>query len=347
MANVIYRLVIFNLFLFLLFVAILGQGRATTSNYPSRPEVQTFMEELVKTHGFDKGELTSLFTHVKRQHSALDAIARPAEGKPWYQYRPIFITEQRIDDGVQFWDENQALLEKAEEIYGVSAKIIVAILGVETFYGRRMGNYPVFDTLTTLGFDYPPRSSFFRKELKHFLLMAREEALDLSTITGSYAGAMGQGQFIPSSFREYAVDFDADGKRDLWYNNADAIGSVANYFKRHGWEPGLEVALPAQISGTAYRNLLGKGLKPSITPDSLKAHGIGAENGESDTSKVAFLEFELHEGKQYWIGFNNFYVITRYNRSPLYAMAVYQLSQEIAKARERAMAEMRIGSPSQ
>jgi membrane-bound lytic murein transglycosylase B len=347
MANVIYRLVNFNLFLFVLFVAIPGQGLATAGDYPSRPEVRTFMEDLVKNHGFDKGELTSLFSRVQRQHHALDAIARPAESKPWYQYRPIFITTQRIHDGVQFWDENQALLEKAEETYGVSANIIVAILGVETFYGRRMGNYPVFDTLTTLGFDYPPRGSFFRKELKHFLLMAREEALNLSTITGSYAGAMGQGQFIPSSFREYAVDFDADGKRDLWYNNADAIGSVANYFKRHGWEPGLEVALPAQVSGTAYRNLLGKGLKPSISSDSLKAHGVEAENSEVDTSKVAFLEFELDEGTQYWIGFNNFYVITRYNRSPLYAMAVYQLSQEITKSRERAVAEMRSGSPPQ
>lgn len=344
MANVIYRLVIFNLFLLLLFTAIPGQGLAMDSNYPSRPEVRAFMENLVKNHGFEKEELTRLFNRVKRQHSALDAIARPAEAKPWYQYRPIFITAQRIHDGVQFWNENQALLQQAEETYGVSAKIIVAILGVETFYGRRMGNYPVFDTLTTLGFDYPPRGPFFRKELKHFLLLAREEALDLSAITGSYAGAMGQGQFIPSSFREYAVDFNADGKRDLWHNNADAIGSVANYFKRHGWQTGLKIALPAQISGTAYKNLLDGGLKPSITPDSLKAHGIVAENGGVDTSKVAFLEFELDEGKQYWIGFNNFYVITRYNRSPLYAMAVYQLSEEITKARERAVADMRIGS---
>lgn len=338
MSKAIHPVLILNLFLISLGCATPVQGSTASSDYTARTEIRDFIKDLVKNHGFNKPDLTELFANVERQDRVLDAIARPAEAKPWHQYRDIFITPKRIAGGVQFWNENKTILRQAEHVYGIPINIIVAIIGVETFYGRRMGKYPVLDTLTTLGFDYPPRSSFFRSELEHFLLLAREESLDLSTIKGSYAGAMGQGQFIPSSFRRYAVDFDADGKRDLWHNNADAIGSVANYFKRHGWQPGSPVALSARTTGNAYKKLLGKGMKPSISPATLSLHGISPEQAELSDHKVAFFEFELQTENQYWIGLHNFYVITRYNHSPLYAMAVYQLSQEIAQARKRNLA---------
>ena len=312
-----------------------------TNDFLSRPEVQAFIKDLVSHQGFDEHGLTRMFAKVKRRNDVLEAISRPAETKPWHEYRAIFITSKRIAGGVQFWDSNEGILQRAEETYGVPAEIIVAIIGVESFYGRRTGIYPVLDTLTTLGFDYPPRAKFFRSELKHLLLLARDESLEISTAKGSYAGAMGQGQFIPSSYRHYAVDFDNDGKRDLWSSNADAIGSVANYFKRHGWQLGSQVALPANKRGTSYKKLLGRGMKPNIQPTALASHGVSPAYGRLGADEVAFFEFDTEQAKEHWIGFNNFYVITRYNISPLYALAVYQLSEEIKQAREHNKAKIR------
>ncbi len=338
---IITFLLVFFLSLSIIFSANSHNKQTRTNDFLSRPEVQVFIEDLVSQQGFDKHDLTRIFTKVTRQHKVLEAISRPAETKPWHEYRAIFMTPKRLAGGVQFWNENEAILQRAEEAYGVPGEIIVAIIGVESFYGRRMGIYPVLDTLTTLGFDYPPRAKFFRSELKHLFLLARDESLDISTAKGSYAGAMGQGQFIPSSYRHYAVDFDNDDKRDLWASNADAIGSVANYFKRHGWQSGSQVALPAKKRGTSYKKLLDKGMKPSIQPTTLASHGISPAYGRLGTDKVAFFEFDTDQAKEHWIGFNNFYVITRYNRSPLYALAVYQLSQEIKQARARNKAKGR------
>lgn len=315
------------------------QGERTTHPFTARPEVQALIQDLVSHQGFDSEELTQLFAKVKRQNKVLEAISRPAETKPWYEYRAIFLTPERITRGIQFWNDNEAVIQRAVERYGVSAEIIVAIIGVESLYGRRMGNFPVFDTLATLGFDYPPRARFFRNELKQWLILARDESLDVFAPKGSYAGAMGQGQFIPSSYRHYAVDFDNDGKRDLWTSNADAIASVANYFQRHGWQSGAVVALPVKTQGTAYRKLLGRGMKPNIQADLLAAHGITPTQDQLVNDQSAFFEFEAENGQEHWLGFNNFYVITRYNRSPLYAMAVYQLSQEIKKKRDRVAAQ--------
>ncbi len=309
------------------------RGVIQRDSYLARPEVQRFLEDVVKRHSFDRGELNTLFKNVERQSKVLKAIRRPAEAKPWYEYRKIFITSDRIMQGVEYWNENEAILERAQAAFGVAPEIVVAIIGVETFYGRRTGNFPVLDTLTTLGFDYPPRSRFFRRELEQFLLLVREESIDASDAKGSYAGAMGKGQFIPSSYRAYAVDFDKDGVRDLWDSNEDAIGSVANYFKRHGWEPDAPVAVEAVVSGDNYQKLIGKGMKPSIEASTLVSNGIKPTSGKLDGTEIAFFEFELRNAKQYWVGFNNFYVITRYNRSPLYAMAVYQLSQKIKQSR--------------
>jgi len=293
-------------------------------------EVDTFIDKMVQEHQFSREKLETLFAGAKHQQSIIDAITRPAESKPWYEYRPIFVTEKRIRDGVAFWQTNRELLARAEKTYGVPANIIVAIVGVETFYGRHKGGYRVIDALATLGFNYPPRAPFFLGQLEHFLLMAREEKRDPLSFNGSYAGAMGMPQFIPSSFRNYAVDFDNDGHRDLWDSRADIIGSVAHYFASHHWQPGGAIASRATIRGEAPQALLDKGLKPSIPVASLKAEGISIQSPFPEEAEAALLALESQPGKQeYWVTLNNFYVITRYNHSPLYAMAVYQLGEAI------------------
>jgi len=249
--------------------------------------VQDFIAEMVAQHGFDQNHLQSLMKDVQKQTTAIDAIARPAEGKPWKEYRPIFLTKKRISNGVQFWRDHHEELEKAEARFGVPAEIIVAIIGVETFYGKRAGNYPVLDALTTLGFDYPlenttrerqqRRELFFRKELKEYLLMSREEKADPREFKGSYAGAMGMPQFISSSFRAYAVDFDGDGRADLLNSVADAVGSVANYLSRFGWEEGEQIVLPAKVSTNEPEKLERLGTKPSLTVAQLRSRGVEAD----------------------------------------------------------------------
>ncbi len=307
----------------------------TQASYNDRPEVRQFIQKMVKQHQLDKATLTGLFAGVKKQASVLKAMARPAEGvMPWHKYRRIFLTDNRINKGVAFWNDNRALLERAEKEFGVPARIIVAIIGVETYYGKRWGTLPVLDTLVTLAFDYPRRSKFFTKELEHFLLLQEQESIDVHNVTGSYAAAMGMPQFIASSYRMYAVDFDGDGKRDLWNSKSDVIGSVANYFKRHGWKLDAPVTEKLDPKGNAYKSLLSKKLKPKRSASQLKKAGfdIEAEKGE----RFSVTEFVQKKGTDVWLGRHNFYVITRYNHSPMYAMAVYQLSEEIEKKRRAA-----------
>ena len=301
------------------------------SNYLERVEVNSFIEEFSKKNKIEKSSLIALFENVQTQTDVLEAIQRPAEKKKnWTQYRKIFITDKRVQQGLEFWSENAQILAAAERAYGVPPEIIVAIIGVETFYGRYKGKHPVLDSLVTLGFDYPPRQKFFRSELEHFLLLTREEDLDPLKIKGSYAGAMGKSQFISSSYRNYAVDFDEDGVRDLWDSNEDVIGSVANYFKRHGWRQDAVVTLPATInSNNHYKTLLKKGLKPSVALSELKQYGVEFDYQGDHGEKSTLLELKKDDENEYWIGLNNFYVITRYNHSHMYAMAVYQLSQKI------------------
>jgi len=313
-------------------VYILTAAESDSNDYLGRAEVRDFIDRMVSKHGFDASEMERLFAGVDQQETTLEAIARPAEAKPWHEYREIFITSARINGGVEFWDENRALLERASREYGVPVAIIVAIIGVETYYGRQTGDYPVFDTLVTLGFDYPPRGDFFRAELEHFMLLSREESLRIPEVIGSYAGAMGMGQFIPSSYRAYAVDFDGDGTRELWNSTADAIGSVANYFHVHGWREGAPVAYPAQVNGADYRALVARGLEPSIEARRLTSLGVKTQADIADDARVALFEYDAGDAMQYWVGLTNFYVITRYNHSSLYAMAVYQLSQQIRQA---------------
>ena len=315
--------------LFTLLLSSASQANAANDTFTGDPEAKKFIAEMHSRHDFDKAELTSLFNQTKRRQDILDAISRPAEGKPWHEYRPIFLTRSRINGGVNFWKKHAAILSKAEKEYDVDASIIVAIIGVETRYGGNTGSYRVVDALSTLAFAYPPRSKFFRKELEEFLILSREEQIELTKAEGSYAGAMGLGQFIPSSYRNYAVDMDKDGKRDLWNSMEDILGSVANYFHKHGWKHGQPVAIPAIVKQQPAQALLDEGLKPTRTAQDLSTLGITAKNPLAAKTPTALLSLEQKKGPEYWLTMKNFYVITRYNRSPLYAMAVYQLSQEI------------------
>jgi membrane-bound lytic murein transglycosylase B len=291
---------------------------------------QAFIDKMVQEHQFDAAEISSLLSQAKKQQSIIDAMSRPAEKRlNWGQYRKIFITDKRIKGGMKFWKENQVILEQAEKTYGVPAQIITAIVGVETFYGRITGKYSVLDSLYTLGFHYPPRAKFFRSELEEFLQLAREEGVSPAEPLGSYAGAMGRPQFISSSFRAYAVDFDKDGKRDIWENNADVIGSVANYFKRHGWKAGEPVAQLVTGAKKGFDEEIKAGYKPSLDVNALIDKGIILGSSLDKDAKVALLEMESDDGNEYWVASPNFYAITRYNHSPLYAMAVFQLSEAI------------------
>lgn len=307
---------------------------AVAGDYQQSPQVAEFVAEMTRDYGFAGEQLVELFAQVERKQAILDAISRPAEkAKPWKDYRPIFITDKRISKGVEFWKQHEATLARAEAEYGVPAQVIVAIIGVETFYGGNTGSWRVMDALSTLAFDYPPRAPFFRKELREFLLLTREEQVEPLSMTGSYAGAMGLPQFMPSSFRAYAVDFDGDGHINIWNNPADAIGSVASYFKRHGWQPGQPVASVARVKGAQADQGLTVGLDPVNNVGELRALGWSSADALSDDLPVTAFRLEGAEGDEYWLGLPNFFVITRYNRSVMYAMAVNQLAELLVDAR--------------
>ena len=313
-----------------LFLSIAFNTQASTRPLDmSKDNVQGFISQMVKKHQFDKKNLSALLKKARHHESIIEAISRPAESKPWYEYRPIFLTRDRLQGGLKFWKSNANTLSKAKLTYGVPEEIITAIIGVETRYGKHKGRFPVIDALATLAFAYPPRSKFFTKELEQYLLMTREEKLDPLEQLGSYAGAMGMPQFISSSFRSYAVDFDNDGKRNLWTNTDDAIGSVANYFKKHRWKNGQPIASKVRIHGKRYKKLLENGLKPNFSKQELMDNGVILPDGLPDKLKGTLIEFESKDGPEYWVGWHNFYVISRYNRSALYSMAVFQLSEQI------------------
>lgn len=313
----------------------LSSACAVKQTRAAAPALDAFAEEVAARHGLDAAQVRALLSQAEYQQSIIDAITRPAEKLPWYKYRPIFLKPERIDAGVEFWRDNAELLEKVSTDYAVPPEIIVAIVGVETFYGRHKGKYRVIDALTTLGFNYPPRETFFRSELEQFLLLAREEKLDPLTPVGSYAGAMGMPQFIASSYRRYAVDGDGDGRRDLWESKPDILASVANYFQRHGWRPGEPVASPAQVSGDKWQALLSNDLALNARVGELAAAGVTTATPQPSERKAKLLALEsAADSNEYWVAYNNFYVITRYNRSPLYAMAVYQLAEAIRERYE-------------
>lgn len=305
-----------------------------------RPQVQAFIKKMVKEHSYNEADLTNLFKEASLQPSIIESISRPAEGLPWYKYRKIFLKDNRIQAGVKFWHEHKETLQKASQEYGVPEEIIIAILGVETFYGKYAGKDRVLDALITLAFDYPPRSKFFLSELEQFLLLSKEEKWDPTSVKGSYAGAMGQPQFISSSYRHYAVDFNKNGQRDLINSTDDSIGSIANYFRRFGWTTGLPVIAPAIAKGNIYQSAIAKknSPRPTHTLANLKKLGVQpkseAEFKQSPAKrKYALVALDEDEKAQsYWLATKNFYVITRYNHSSLYAMAVYELSEAIKTA---------------
>jgi membrane-bound lytic murein transglycosylase B len=306
-----------------------------TGQYAEREDVRQFIAEMVHRHGFVRKELRTLFSRARFQSAIIKAITPPIEprAKSWQAYRALFLTPQRIQAGVEFRERHREALSRAVELYGVPEEIIVAIIGVESVYGRNTGNYRVIDALTTLAFDYPPRAEFFRGELENYLLYARDAGIDTLGLKGSYAGAIGIPQFMPGSYRRYAVDLDGDGKQDLSGSFADAIGSVANFLQAHGWETGQPVAFAAQVHGENYRKLIDAGIKPTYRYGDLADFGVGAEGETKADAPCALIELATPgEASQYLVGLTNFYVLTRYNRSSLYAAAVLELAQAVKSA---------------
>ncbi len=297
------------------------------ADYSTTTAGKEFIAEMVVDHNLNSADVTAVLRKAKRSERVLELISRPAEKRlEWKDYRKIFLTDERIDAGVAFWLENEDILTRAEREYGVPASVIVAIIGVETFYGRISGGFRAIDALSTLAFEYPPRAGFFRAELAQLFLLAEEEKLDINKLEGSYAGAFGMPQFISSSYREYAIDFDGDEQNDLWQSIPDVVGSVANYFKRHGWKAGQAVVEQVEIT-EAGKKLVVDNPKPVTTVASLQKSGIYPKR--KGIGKYSLLQLQAETGSEYWLAHHNFYVITRYNHSNLYAMAVHQLSQQI------------------
>ena len=296
---------------------------------PSQEKLDAFVLEAEKTSGMPAAEIRGWLAQARFQQSIINAISRPAEGKPWKDYRPIFLTDARISQGRTFYGEHRSEVEGVAARTGVPAEIILAIMGVETSYGRITGSYRVLDALYTLAFYYPKREPFFRSELIHVFALAREEKLDLATLKGSYAGAMGWGQFMPSSYRNYAKDGDGDGRRDLLTSTSDAFASIANYFVGYGWQSGQPVMVRA-TKDPAAADFVPDNYEPRYTLSELAARGYRAAEAGAPDLPCSVITLEGAGGPEHWIIYKNFWVITRYNRSPLYATAVYQLSREIA-----------------
>lgn len=296
------------------------------------PQLRTFIDEMVAEHGFDRSSLEDTFRRVQLRESIIKAMEKPAERLPWHRYREIFVHEENIENGLFFWQRNAEALKRAEREYGVPAQIIVAIIGVETRYGRNMGGHLILDALTTLMLQYPRRAEFFRAELKQFLLLARDEGMDPASVQGSYAGAIGYGQFMPSSYRRFAVDFDADRKRDLIADTTDAVGSVANYLSSHRWRPGDPVYAPAAASPSG-EEWLSTGREPRHTLEELRRAGVRVEAATNGGTRAGLVRLEARYGEEYRVAFPNFYVIMRYNNSINYAMAVAELGEQIRKRR--------------
>jgi membrane-bound lytic murein transglycosylase B len=303
---------------FLLLLVGLAAPAFGEPTYAERPEVKAFVRSLSERHGLAEGELLEVFSKVRRAQPALDSIKPPAERPAWTEYRA---------GGVKFWSAHRRALERAEREYGVPAQYVVAIIGVETFYGRYMGRFRVVDALTTLAFDYAPRADYFRSELENYLLLARDSGVDVFSVRGSYAGAIGIPQFMPASTRRYAVDFDGDGAVDLRHSVADAIGSVANFLSRHGWQRGGHVQFPVRPDGEAWRGYADGSVEPKHGIAELLRAGVQAENLPAELAEERAALIDL--GSEQRLALQNFYVITRYNRSAFYASAVADLAQAL------------------
>ncbi|MDY0072778.1 MAG: lytic murein transglycosylase B [Thauera sp.] len=317
-----------------------AQTQPQNRNYATGAEVERFIDELVSEHGFEAAAVRNSLALAERNAQVIRLITPPGKRQPrsWQKYRGNFLSQQRIDGGVQFWQQHEALLQLASERFGVPPEIVVAIIGVETFYGRNTGNFQTLSALATLAFDYPPRAELFRRELGALFLLAREQQRAVTDYYGSYAGAIGHPQFLPSSIRAYAVDFDDNGHIDFDSNAVDAIGSVANYLHAHGWQAGAPIAAAARLAlGSDPAPLIAAGIEPALSPQTLTAAGISTLSGAPAAATATLVDLETPgQTTAYWLGYRNFYVITRYNRSSFYAMAVFELAEAVRKAYQNA-----------
>ncbi len=316
-----------------------GKTRIVASDYPSRPAVRQFVAAMSERHGFDAASLDAVFSQVRRNDEVIRLMtpAPPSFKRSWRNYRARFIDPTRIAAGVGFWNAHARAVNRASLQYGVPEEVIVSIIGVETVFGRVTGDFRVIDALATLAFDYPRRADYFRSELEQFLLLAREQGSSPFAAHGSYAGAMGLPQFMPTSIRQWAVDFDGDGRIDLHGSPADAIGSVANFLSRHGWVQGLPLRYGAIVPNPERVGpLLEAGIAPKFAIAELREHGVDSRDPVSVDAPLALIELvNGDDPPDYWLGGQNFYVITRYNRSSFYAMAVIELAEALREARGR------------
>lgn len=300
-----------------------------------KPELRKFIGHMVSVHGFDARGLRALFANARKNPDVLRAISAPATSRPWYQFKPLCVDEVQIADGVRFWNENAALLERARREFGVPEAIIVALIGVESRYGRYAGGFRVIDSLYTLSFEWPKRADYFRSELEQFLVLAREQGWNPALVEGSFAGALGWPQFMPSSYRRFALDYSGDGKIDLWRDMADIVGSVAGYLREFGWQEGQPVVAPARVDTADPKPLLELGLKPQLSLAQWQERGVQSPPGITGSMSASLFTLDQVDGPEYWLGFDNFYTLLQYNYSRNYAMAVYLLGEEISQQRER------------
>jgi membrane-bound lytic murein transglycosylase B len=323
-----------NIFLRCVFLSV-GCLLATPVFPVTLPGIPEFIDEMADKHHFNRAELTILFERANYKPQIIEAISRPATIKPWLEYRAAFVNNNRIKPGLIFWNKYRMALRRAEQKYGVPQEIIVALIGVETLYGENTGSFRTIDALTTLAFDYPRRADFFREELENYLLLAREQQFDLLAVRGSYAGAMGIPQFMPSSYRKYAVDFNGNHKTDLINEAVDAIGSVGNYLMNYGWVKGGPIAVRAQVG---EESCAGAANVPRSLNEWAEAGVVPMVEIRQD-APARLLDYTVIEGKEFWLGFNNFDVITRYNNSDFYAMSVFQLSEALKEAHSKVSAK--------
>ncbi len=320
----------------LVFSPTLAAEAAPAQTQKLKPDVRKFIGHMVRTHGFDPRALRDLFGSAHLNPDVLRAISAPTTSRPWYQFKALCVDDAQIADGLRFWNENAAVLERAQRDFGVPEAIVVALLGIESRYGRYAGGYRVIDSLYTLSFEWPKRADYFRGELEQFLVLSREQGWDPALVEGSFAGALGWPQFMPSSYRRFAVDYSGDGKIDLWSDTADIVGSVASYLREFGWKEGQPVAAPARVDmGDPKPLLLDLGLKPQLSVARWQERGVQSAPGVTGALPASLFSLVLMDGPEYWFGFENFYALLRYNRSRNYAMAVYQLGEEIRQAREQ------------
>ena len=317
-------------FAILLLIFLSSQSFAKSPLFGTRPDVQQFISFMVNKYNFSQEKLTTLFNSVRTRKRVIEKIKHPAEKTPWPSYKKLFVTKARITNGVHFWWENRTTLTKAEKYFGVPSSLIVAIIGIESSYGEKTGKFRVLNSLSNIVFNYPLRTKFFRSELVQFLLMCRKGKIDPTSVYGSYAGAIGQAQFMPSSYRKYAIDFDGSGNIDLSHNESDVIGSIANYFKKHGWQHGKPLIMRAINEHFSAKKLPESSPMDMHKIEELKKLGIYPIGKLSSNKSVIFIKLQNAAHKySYWLGFNNFRMITLYNSSLLYAMAAFELSKKI------------------